>query len=61
MKADNSPMKIVEKRSRGMPRRQWMDSIYNDMIEVGVEREDIDDRRKWIRMCHQEDSMPGKR
>ena len=35
------------KRSRGRPKRRWMDTIGNDLSEKELSREDTQDRAKW--------------
>ena len=40
-------MEIAGKRKRGRPKRRWMDCIEKDMSEVGLEVEDVLDRKLW--------------
>lgn len=55
-KADNSSLRMLmnydsgRKRPSVSTRRQWIDSVNNDVVDVGVEVENVNDCRNWIRL-----------
>ena len=40
-------MEVTGKRMRGRPKRRWLDSIRNDLLERGLSEEDAQDRSRW--------------
>ncbi|XP_047494983.1 uncharacterized protein LOC125043073 [Penaeus chinensis] len=45
-------MKPPGKRKRGRPKRWYMDTINEDMVQVGVTEMDVQDRLRWRRKIH---------
>ena len=43
-------MEVPGKRRRGRPKRRWLDSTRNDLLERELSREDTQDRAKWRRI-----------
>ena len=43
-------MEVPGKRSRGRPKRRWLDSIRNDLSERELSGEEAQDRVKWRRL-----------
>ncbi|EYB83113.1 hypothetical protein Y032_0342g3027 [Ancylostoma ceylanicum] len=48
-------MNVTGKRSRGAPKKRWRDAIKKDMKEVGVTKEDTQDRDLWRRRTNTAD------
>ena len=40
-------MEVPGKRRRGRPKRRWLDSIRNDLLERELSGEEAQDRAKW--------------
>ena len=55
--------KCMEYRVEGRrPRRTWLESVEADMAELGIDREDVHDRKKWRENVMKRKSNPiGKR
>ena len=43
-------MEVPGKRRRERPKRRWLDSIRNDLLERELSREDAQDRTRWRRL-----------
>ena len=43
-------MELLGKRRRGRPKRRFLDSVKEDMREVGVKETDVEDRKMWRMM-----------
>ena len=41
--------KVICRRPAGRPRMTWLKSVEADMAELEIDREDIHDRKKWIK------------
>ena len=48
-------LELPGRRSRGRPKRRFMDAVKEDMKIVGVRGEDAEDRVRWRRMIHLDD------
>ena len=40
-------LEVEGTRSRGMPKRRWMDSVNEDLREKGVVGDEFEDREEW--------------
>ena len=50
------------RRTVGRPRRTWLESVEADMVELEIDKEDVNDRKKWRRNVVKRKSNPiGKR
>ena len=43
-------MELTGRRSRGRPRRRFMDAVKEDMESFGVRKEDAEERDRWRQM-----------
>uniref|UniRef100_A0A914WQR3 Uncharacterized protein n=1 Tax=Plectus sambesii TaxID=2011161 RepID=A0A914WQR3_9BILA len=50
-------MEVEGKRSRGRPKRRWMNCIRNDMTTSGLTKEDTADRDRWRSMIRKADPV----
>ena len=41
--------RVKGRRPVGRPRRTWLESVEVDMAELGIDRDNIHDRKKWRR------------
>ena len=54
--------RVEGRRPAGRPRRTWLESVEADMAELELDREDVYDRKKWIKNVMKRKSKPmGKR
>ena len=45
--------KVEGRRPVGRPRRTWLESVEADMGEPEIDREDVNDRKKWRGECYE--------
>ena len=45
-------IRMPGQRKRSRPKRRWLDCIKEDMETVGASPEDIQDRKRWMRLVH---------
>ena len=54
--------RVEGRRPIGRPRKTWLESVEADMAELEIDKEDVNDRRKWRRNVVKRKSNPiGKR
>ncbi|EYC14574.1 hypothetical protein Y032_0040g287 [Ancylostoma ceylanicum] len=47
-------MEVTGKRPRGAPKKRWKDTVCKDMRELGVTKDDAQDRDLWRREAKQQ-------
>ena len=54
--------RVKGRRPVGRPRKTWLECVEADMAELEIDKEDVHDRKKWIRNVMKRKSNPiGKR